>query len=89
MFMNSLSRKYYSSTLIRDFNDTFPVRSSSFIITHSVTPSLGIILITPPYNYSSLLIRDFDATFTVFSPRFIMKYSSLAIRDLSLIAREE
>ena len=80
--------KYYSSLLIGDFDDTFPVRSSSFIIKHSVTLQLVIILITL-YKYSSLLIRDFDDTFTVFSPRFIMKYSSLAIRDLSLIAKEE
>ena len=52
-------------------------------------PIESIIMMMCVKYYSSLLIRDFDDTFTVFSPRFIMKYSSLAIRDLSLIAREE
>ena len=41
------------------------------------------------FDYSSLLIRDFYGTFTVFSLKFLMTYSSLLIRDLSLISEEE
>ena len=81
-----------SDTLIRacfDYSKTTPP-PPTFLMKQSLTPSLlRDYFDYASFDYSSLLIRDFYGTFTVFSFKFLMTYSSLPIRDLSLIGREE